>query len=191
MEFLFSDKFMVFCIMLKINFFITKFKTFYLITILCFLLNKYSIADYSDVTLNEILPGILIHSGKNSEPDKINQGIIMRMHARTVVLFSLLVWPVIRACLHAPAPESTDHVSLKDSYDLFIGGEWVRAPKRIETINPATGEVLSEVAEAGPRMVDRAVSAARQAYDKTWSKLSGADRAVSRPQGGSPSSKGT
>ena len=77
---------------------------------------------------------------------------------------------------YAPAPESTDHVSLKDSYDLFIGGEWVRAPKRIETINPATGEVLSEVAEAGPRMVDRAVSAARQAYDKTWSKMSGRER---------------
>ena len=31
---------------------------------------------------------------------------------------------------YAPAPESSDHVSLKDSYHLFIGGEWVRAPRR-------------------------------------------------------------
>ena len=61
---------------------------------------------------------------------------------------------------YAPAPEGSDHVSLKDSYDLFIGGEWVRAPRRFETINPATGEVLAEVGEAGPRMVERAVAAA-------------------------------
>ncbi|MDP7656420.1 MAG: aldehyde dehydrogenase family protein, partial [Roseibacillus sp.] len=63
-----------------------------------------------------------------------------------------------------------------DSYQLFIGGEWVRAPRRIETINPATGEVLAEVGEAGPRMVDRAVAAARQAYEKTWSEMPGRER---------------
>ncbi|MDP7497792.1 MAG: aldehyde dehydrogenase family protein, partial [Roseibacillus sp.] len=77
---------------------------------------------------------------------------------------------------YAPAPESSDHVSLRDSYQLFIGGEWVRAPRRIETINPATGEVLAEVGEAGPRMVDRAVAAARQAYEKTWSEMPGRER---------------
>ena len=77
---------------------------------------------------------------------------------------------------YAPAPESSDHVSLRDSYHLFIGGEWVRAPKRLETINPATGEVLAEVGEAGPRMVDRAVAAARQAYEKTWSNMPGRER---------------
>ncbi len=77
---------------------------------------------------------------------------------------------------YAPAPESSDHVSLRDSYQLFIGGEWVRAPRRIETINPATGEVLAEVGEAGPRMVDRAVAAARQAYEKTWSDMPGRER---------------
>ncbi len=77
---------------------------------------------------------------------------------------------------YAPAPESRDHVSLKDSYNLFIGGEWVRAPKRFETINPATEEVLAEVAEAGPRMVDHAVTAAREAYEKTWSKMPGRER---------------
>ena len=72
---------------------------------------------------------------------------------------------------YAPAPESSEHVTLKDSYDLFIGGEWVRAPKRTETRNPATGESLSEVGEAGPRMVERAVSAARHAYEQTLSLI--------------------
>ena len=77
---------------------------------------------------------------------------------------------------YAPAPESSDQVSMKDSYDLFIGGEWVRAPKRFETINPATEEVLAEVTEAGPRMVDRAVTAARNAHQKTWSGMPGRER---------------
>ena len=77
---------------------------------------------------------------------------------------------------YAPAPESSEHVTLKDSYDLFIGGEWVRAPKRTETRNPATGELLSEVGEAGPRMVERAVSAARHAYEQTWSTMPGRER---------------
>ncbi|MDE0596129.1 MAG: aldehyde dehydrogenase family protein [Akkermansiaceae bacterium] len=77
---------------------------------------------------------------------------------------------------YAPAPENTDHVSLKRSYDLFIGGKWVRAPKKFETINPATEEVIAEVGEAGPKMVNRAVGAARDAYEKTWSKMPGRER---------------
>ena len=39
---------------------------------------------------------------------------------------------------YAPAPENSEHVVLKESYDLYIGGEWLRAPKRTETRNPAT-----------------------------------------------------
>ena len=52
---------------------------------------------------------------------------------------------------YAPAPESRDSASLRESYDLFIGGQWV-APKdgtRVQTINPATEEPLAEVAFAG------------------------------------------
>jgi len=66
---------------------------------------------------------------------------------------------------YAPAPESRDAASLKDRYDLFVGGEFV-APKdgsREPTINPATEESLAEVAFAGPKDVERAVAAARAA----------------------------
>jgi aldehyde dehydrogenase (NAD+) len=66
---------------------------------------------------------------------------------------------------YAPAPESRDSASLKPSYDLFVGGEFV-APgdgTRVQTINPANEEPLAEVAFAGPKDVARAVEAARAA----------------------------
>ncbi len=77
---------------------------------------------------------------------------------------------------YTPAPESTAEVSLKKSYELFIGGKWVKASKKFETVNPATEEVLAVVGEAGPRMVERAVEAAREAYDKRWSRMPGRER---------------
>jgi len=49
----------------------------------------------------------------------------------------------------APAPESSDHFTIKKNYDLYIGGKWTQAAKRFQTSNPATGEVISEVALAG------------------------------------------
>lgn len=79
---------------------------------------------------------------------------------------------------YAPAPESSDHVKLKDRYGLFIDGEF-SAPSQgryFDTVNPATEAKLSEVAEASEEDVDRAVQAARKAYDRTWSKLSGRER---------------
>jgi aldehyde dehydrogenase (NAD+) len=80
---------------------------------------------------------------------------------------------------YAPAPEATDHVQLRADHGLLIGGRWVEpaSQKRFKTINPATEEVLAEVAEAGEEDVDAAVRAARSAYTKVWSKLSGAERA--------------
>jgi aldehyde dehydrogenase (NAD+) len=78
----------------------------------------------------------------------------------------------------APAPESTSHFKLKDTYDLFINGKFV-APKSgtyFDTINPATEKVLAKVAEANEADIDSAVKAARKAYDTTWSKLSGKER---------------
>ncbi|HEY7461736.1 MAG TPA: aldehyde dehydrogenase family protein [Gemmatimonadota bacterium] len=61
---------------------------------------------------------------------------------------------------------------------LFINGEYVEAAsgKTFKTINPATEEVLAEVPEAGPEDVDRAVKAARAAFEGPWRKLSAADR---------------
>jgi aldehyde dehydrogenase (NAD+) len=79
---------------------------------------------------------------------------------------------------YAPAPESTDHIRLQDRYGLFIGGKFVPpvSGKYFKTINPASEKVLAEVAEADARDVDRAVKAARRAYDKTWKKMSARER---------------
>ncbi len=80
---------------------------------------------------------------------------------------------------YAPAPEATDHVTIRREYGLFIGNEFVRSrPNRtFEVINPATEERLARVARASTRDVDRAVRAARGAYDGTWSRLPGSERA--------------
>ena len=85
---------------------------------------------------------------------------------------------------YAPAPESRDIVALRESYGLFIDGEFVPGQGSdkngggvFKTISPATEEVLAEVTEAGPADVDRAVSAARKAYDRTWSAMPGRERA--------------
>jgi len=80
---------------------------------------------------------------------------------------------------YATAPESTDIVRLEDRYGLFIGGDFVepKSGKYFQTINPATEETLAEVAEAGPEDVDLAVKAARDAHEKYWRELPGAERA--------------
>ena len=77
---------------------------------------------------------------------------------------------------YASAPESTDHFSIKESYDLFIGGKWVKAPKQFETMNPATGQVIATVGLAGKKEVNLAVKAARKAYNTVWSKMPAAER---------------
>ncbi|MFT5500403.1 MAG: aldehyde dehydrogenase (NAD+) [Woeseiaceae bacterium] len=79
---------------------------------------------------------------------------------------------------YAPAPESTDHINIDDQYGLFIGGEFVEPAdgRYFETINPATEQTLSSVAMASEADVDRAVKAARKAYNGAWSKMSSADR---------------
>ena len=80
---------------------------------------------------------------------------------------------------YAPAPESRDVVALRESYGLFIDGDFVpgMGDGVFKTISPATEEVLAEVTEASPADVDRAVSAARKAYEQTWSVMPGRERA--------------
>ena len=80
---------------------------------------------------------------------------------------------------YAPAPESTAIVSIAPSYGLFIGGEFAAAASggHFSTLNPATEEPLAEVAQAGGPDVDRAVAAARTAYDGAWGALPGRERA--------------
>jgi len=79
---------------------------------------------------------------------------------------------------YSEAPESTDVVSIKDTYDLFIGGGWV-APESgdyFKTINPATEEVLAAISMADEQDVDKAVSAAREAA-RPWQRLAPSQRA--------------
>jgi aldehyde dehydrogenase (NAD+) len=62
---------------------------------------------------------------------------------------------------------------------LLINGEWVEGKKHFDTINPATGEVLTQVVDAGQNEVDQAVAAARKAFDDpkgAWRKMSASER---------------
>ncbi len=78
---------------------------------------------------------------------------------------------------YAPAPESRAVVDIKSSYGLFINGKFVEATGTpFKTINPATEEVLADIAEASEADVDAAVKAARAAYTRVWSTMSGTDR---------------
>src|SRR5437868_264807 len=63
-------------------------------------------------------------------------------------------------------------------YQLFIDGQWVDAEsgKTFETPNPATGAALAEVAEGDKADIDKAVAAARRAFEGKWSKISARDR---------------
>ena len=80
---------------------------------------------------------------------------------------------------YAPAPEGTGHIKLNKKYNLFIDGKWVvpSSKKYFETINPATEEVLAEIAYANEKDVDLAVKAARKAYTNVWSKMPSSERA--------------
>lgn len=77
--------------------------------------------------------------------------------------------------------KETDRVPLKNPDKLFINGKWVTAStgKMFSVISPATEEVYVKVAEAGKADIDRAVAAAREAFDHgPWPRLSHAERAT-------------
>ncbi|WP_371778634.1 aldehyde dehydrogenase family protein [Streptosporangium subroseum] len=62
---------------------------------------------------------------------------------------------------------------------LLIDGQWVEAAsgKSFATLNPATGETLAHIAEADAEDVDRAVRAARRAFEQgPWSRMSASER---------------
>ncbi|PQM47675.1 Geranial dehydrogenase [Mycobacterium talmoniae] len=72
--------------------------------------------------------------------------------------------------------QSLDHRSYDD---LFIAGRWQRpaSDRRLAVISPHTEEPIGEVPEAVPEDVDKAVAAARQAFDHgPWPRLSPAER---------------
>jgi acyl-CoA reductase-like NAD-dependent aldehyde dehydrogenase len=76
-----------------------------------------------------------------------------------------------------PRRAELDHVD-RLQHRLLIGGQWVDACSgaTFDTVDPATGEVLASVAAAGREDVDRAVRAARRAYEDEWRAISPAAR---------------
>src|ERR1044071_9372554 len=61
---------------------------------------------------------------------------------------------------------------------LLIDNKWVESAsgRMFPTINPATGEEICRVAEADKEDVDRAVTAARRAFNGTWRRIAAAER---------------
>ncbi|MSP68754.1 MAG: aldehyde dehydrogenase family protein [Bacteroidetes bacterium] len=79
---------------------------------------------------------------------------------------------------YAPAPESSEHIKLEKRYGHFINGQFVKPSggKYFPTINPSTEKQISEVALGDARDIDKAVKAARSAYEKVWKKMPGSER---------------
>ncbi len=79
----------------------------------------------------------------------------------------------------APALESKSVAKIAERYDLFINGKFEKpsSKKYFDTINPANEEKLSAVAEANAADVNKAVVAARTAYEKSWKKTAPKERA--------------
>ena len=74
---------------------------------------------------------------------------------------------------YSPAPESTGHIKLAKRYKHFINGSFV-APsngKYFDSVNPSTEKPIAKVAAGSKQDVDKAVKAARRAYEKVWSKM--------------------
>lgn len=79
----------------------------------------------------------------------------------------------------SPAPESTDHLCLHERYQPFINGEFVEArdSRQFDSVNPATGQVITSLAWCGAEDVDRAVAAARKCHDQHWGPMPASGRA--------------
>ncbi|KAL1933331.1 hypothetical protein VTP01DRAFT_7421 [Rhizomucor pusillus] len=67
---------------------------------------------------------------------------------------------------------------LKLQTGLFINNEFVSGAGTIDTVNPATGEVITAVQAAEAAQVDAAVEAAEKAYKEVWSKVSAQKRGI-------------
>src|SRR5258708_5343619 len=92
------------------------------------------------------------------------------------------VMDIFEAMEYGPAPESTAPalawLKERQPFGLFINNQWVKpaSGKYLESVNPATGKPIAQVAAANSVDVDSAVSAARAAF-QTWSKTPGHIRA--------------
>jgi phenylacetaldehyde dehydrogenase len=101
--------------------------------------------------------------------------------------------PFIFACCDLVRPEEVLNVSsisfglmspplanfVRRRHQLLIGGAWRDAAsgERLEVLDPGTGEVVGHIPNAGAEDVNRAVQAAREAFDRgPWYRMSGAER---------------
>lgn len=77
-----------------------------------------------------------------------------------------------------PAPESSANLEIKDKYDLFIGGKFQKPSKGryFKSVNPSSTKEITQFAEATQKDVDKAVKAARKAFNGEWSKISAKSR---------------
>ncbi|BDE06410.1 betaine-aldehyde dehydrogenase [Vulcanimicrobium alpinum] len=82
------------------------------------------------------------------------------------------------ALAYAPSLE-TAPVRIAARYDHFIGGRWTPSSDgaTFVTIDPAHETELAQVAAGSPQDIDRAVAAARDAYERVWKTMRPADRA--------------
>src|SRR5881392_246386 len=85
--------------------------------------------------------------------------------------------PIPAGWEYASAPESREIVTIRERYGHFVGGEWLEPAETYTTIDPASEEALAEVGQASSQEVDRAVGAARDAFENGWAGISPAERA--------------
>jgi aldehyde dehydrogenase (NAD+) len=81
--------------------------------------------------------------------------------------------------MNAQPTTTTPRPTIKHPDEFFIGGKWVRAlgDHKLQVISPVTEEVLLTVPEASERDIDRAVAAAREAFDNgPWPRLTAQER---------------
>ena len=78
---------------------------------------------------------------------------------------------------YSPAPESADHVRLRDAYGVFVDGEFAdpRSGRAAPTVNPATEQEIAQIAVAGDEDIAHAVRTARAAQAK-WAALPALER---------------
>ncbi len=80
---------------------------------------------------------------------------------------------------YAAAPESASHIDIKEKYDHFIDGKFEKpsSGKYFDSINPATEQKIASIAEGNSKDVEKAVIAARNAYDNVWLVMPASERA--------------
>ena len=78
---------------------------------------------------------------------------------------------------YAPAPESAAIAAIAPRYQPFIDGAFADGGgPDLDSVNPATGETLTTISTVSTDDLDRAVAAARKAYDGVWTRMGGAER---------------